>query len=166
MLIRMVKFCRSTMLVEICTGSGDPATTVRSACVTCGGAYGRKILPSSLRPQMNRLKADGVLVYDSSTDTWNLTPEKRLGYVMFDHPMSRKAMQELQDDQILDNEPRTRLRDMAATPESDKDIQSKFERLSSKPMRSLGDLERINKARATEVVRLCGPQALTVGGAR
>jgi hypothetical protein len=34
--IRMVKFCRSTMLVEICTESGDPAITVRSECVTSG----------------------------------------------------------------------------------------------------------------------------------
>ena len=31
-------------------------------------AYGRKIEPSSLRPQLHRLKADGVLTHDSSTD--------------------------------------------------------------------------------------------------
>jgi hypothetical protein len=38
MLIRMVKFCRSTILVEIWTCSGFPAIIVRSTPVTRGGA--------------------------------------------------------------------------------------------------------------------------------
>ena len=38
MLIRMVKFCRSTKLVEIWACSGLPAITVRSAPVMRGGA--------------------------------------------------------------------------------------------------------------------------------
>ncbi len=40
MLIRMVEsLSAQPKLVEICTGSGDPAMTVRSTCVTSGGAY-------------------------------------------------------------------------------------------------------------------------------
>jgi hypothetical protein len=75
-------------------------------------AYGRAIEPSSLRPQMHRLKADGVLTHDARTDTWNLTPEKRRDYSMYDHPSSQKARRELQDDEIPPNEPTTRLREM------------------------------------------------------
>ena len=55
-------------------------------------AYGRVIEPSSLRPQMHRLKADSVVTHDPSTDTWNLTPEKRRHYSMYDHPTSMAAM--------------------------------------------------------------------------
>src|SRR5205807_5350620 len=55
-------------------------------------AYGIVIAPSSLRPQMHRLKADGVLTHDPSTDTWNLVPDKRVGYALYDHPTSRAAM--------------------------------------------------------------------------
>jgi hypothetical protein len=75
-------------------------------------AYGRVIEPSSLRPQMHRLKADSVVTHDPSTDTWNLTPEKRRHYSMYDHPTSMAAMKELKDDEIPDNEPVTRLRDV------------------------------------------------------
>ncbi|MGD0024764.1 MAG: hypothetical protein ABSC37_09085 [Xanthobacteraceae bacterium] len=77
-------------------------------------AYGRTIEPSSLRPQMHRLKGDAVLTHDPSTDTWNLTPEKRCQYSMYNHPSSRKAMTELRDDEISENEPRTRLREVEA----------------------------------------------------
>jgi hypothetical protein len=61
-------------------------------------AYGRTIAPSSLRPQMSRLKADGVLTHEPAKDIWNLVPAKRTLYLMYDHPSSRKAMQELKDD--------------------------------------------------------------------
>jgi hypothetical protein len=62
--------------------------------------YGREIQPSSLRPQMHRLKADGVLGQDTSTDTWNFTDaRKRQLYAMYDHPTSRRAMKELQADE-------------------------------------------------------------------
>jgi hypothetical protein len=60
-------------------------------------AYGRDILPSSLRPQLHRLKAEGVLGQDPSTDTWNFQDGKRRQYSMYDHPSSRRAMKELQD---------------------------------------------------------------------
>ena len=40
-------------------------------------AYGRDIMPSSLRPQMHRLKADGVLGQEPSTDIWNFQDGKR-----------------------------------------------------------------------------------------
>jgi hypothetical protein len=63
-------------------------------------AYGRDIIPSSLRPQMHRLKADGVLGQDPSTDTWNFRDGKRPLYAMYDHPTSRKAMKELQDSDL------------------------------------------------------------------
>jgi len=61
-------------------------------------AYRRTVEPSSLRPQMHRLKAAGSLVHDASTDTWNLDPRKRQLYTMYDHPTSRRGMPELQDD--------------------------------------------------------------------
>jgi hypothetical protein len=60
-------------------------------------AYTRDIMPASLRPQMHRLKADGVLGQDPSTDTWNFRDGKRSLYAMYDHPRTRKAMKELQD---------------------------------------------------------------------
>jgi hypothetical protein len=75
-------------------------------------AYRRAIEPSSFRPQLHRLKADSVVTHDPSTDTWNLTPEKRRHYSMYDHPTSMAAMKELKDDEIPDNEPVTRLRDV------------------------------------------------------
>src|SRR5882757_1579163 len=40
-------------------------------------AYGRIIEPSSLRPQMHRLKADNILMHEPSMDTWNLTANAR-----------------------------------------------------------------------------------------
>jgi hypothetical protein len=61
-------------------------------------AYGRVIAPSSLRPQMHRLKAGNILEHTTSTDTWNLNLRKRQLYAMYDHPTSRRAMKELQDD--------------------------------------------------------------------
>jgi hypothetical protein len=61
--------------------------------------YGREIQPSSLRPQMHRLKTDSVLGQDPSTDTWNfIDVRKRQLYAMYDHPTSRRAMRELQDE--------------------------------------------------------------------
>jgi hypothetical protein len=65
-------------------------------------AYDRDIESSSLRPQMHRLKSDGKLVTASavvgSGDVWNLEPQARMLYARYDHPTSRSAMKELQDD--------------------------------------------------------------------
>jgi hypothetical protein len=61
-------------------------------------AYGRDIMPSSLRPQMHRLKADGILSQDPTADKWNFTKGKRGRYKMYDHPSSRKALKELRDE--------------------------------------------------------------------
>jgi hypothetical protein len=61
-------------------------------------AYGKTIEPSSLRPQLHRLKADNVLTHDTSWDGWNLTPNKRRSFKLYDHPTSRRVMKELQDD--------------------------------------------------------------------
>jgi hypothetical protein len=61
-------------------------------------AYGRKILPSSLRTQMHRLRVDRVLNQEPSSDTWDFQPGKRALYAMYNHPSSRKAMRELRDD--------------------------------------------------------------------
>ena len=74
--------------------------------------YGRRIFPSSLRPQMHRLKEAGVLGQDPSTDTWNFQDGKRHLYAKYDHPTSRQAMNELKDDEIPATEPRTRLGEM------------------------------------------------------
>jgi hypothetical protein len=59
-------------------------------------AYGRDILPSSLRPQLHRLKSAGILGQDQSTDTWDFRDGMRRRY---DHPSSIAAMTELQDDE-------------------------------------------------------------------
>ena len=61
-------------------------------------AYRRPIEPSSLRPQMHRLKEDGRLVYDQATEKWRLPPAARRQYALYDHPTSRQAMRELKDD--------------------------------------------------------------------
>jgi hypothetical protein len=60
-------------------------------------AYGRTIELSSLRPQLHRLKSDTILVFGPG-DLWNLTAKARHLYMMYDHPTSRAAMKELQDD--------------------------------------------------------------------
>jgi hypothetical protein len=60
-------------------------------------AYGRDISPSSLRTQMHRLKADGVLGQEPSSDLWNFESDKRSLYAMYNHPTSRRAMRELRD---------------------------------------------------------------------
>jgi hypothetical protein len=63
-------------------------------------AYGRDIEAASLRPQIHRLKAAGILEpgINALMDTWNLTKKARAMYSMYDHPTSRKTMKELQDD--------------------------------------------------------------------
>jgi hypothetical protein len=63
-------------------------------------AYGRTIEPSSLRPQMHRLKTDEILGHEPSTDTWNFRDGKRALYARYDHPTSRKTMRELQDEPV------------------------------------------------------------------
>ena len=62
-------------------------------------AYGKVIQPSSLRPQLHRLKADGVLTHDTSADLWNLTAEKRKQYRLYNHPSSEKMRTELLTDE-------------------------------------------------------------------
>jgi hypothetical protein len=56
-------------------------------------AYGRDILPSSLRPQLHRLKVDGILGQEPSTDWWDFQDGKRRHYVWYGPP----KMEELQD---------------------------------------------------------------------
>jgi hypothetical protein len=58
-------------------------------------AYGRDIMPSSLRPQLHRLKTDEVLGHEQSTDTWNFRDGKRQQYMMMQWPSS--AIKELRD---------------------------------------------------------------------
>jgi hypothetical protein len=67
-------------------------------------AYGRDIMPSSLRPQMHRLKADGVLGQDPAADTWNFRDGKRRVYARYSHSSARKAMKELQDEAPSENQ--------------------------------------------------------------
>jgi len=74
--------------------------------------YDRTIEPSSLRPQMHRLKADSVLSFDPKTETWNLTPEKRLVYLVDDDPKSSIERQKLLEDEEPD-------RDGTGEPNSD-----------------------------------------------
>jgi hypothetical protein len=69
-------------------------------------AYGRTIAPSSLRTQMHRLKDDGIIGQEPSSDTWNFQDGKRRLYAMYNHPSSRRAMRELRDDPENAGEPR------------------------------------------------------------
>ena len=68
-------------------------------------AYGRPLALASLRTQMHRLKADSILEFDPSSEIWNLDARKRVLYGMYDHPTSRAAMRELQDDPENTNTP-------------------------------------------------------------
>jgi hypothetical protein len=68
-------------------------------------AYGRAIEASSLRPQLHRLKADGVIntYHPGASDHWSLNPEKRRQYTLYDHPSSQAARTELQKDEAPDS---------------------------------------------------------------
>jgi hypothetical protein len=81
---------------------GGTATQIRDFI---RDAYARAIAPSSLRPQMHRLRTDRVLTHDPSTDLWNLTPEKRKHYTLYNHPSSEKMRGELLADEP--SEPQT-----------------------------------------------------------
>lgn len=109
--------------------------------------YGRTIEPSSFRPQMHRLKQDGILGQDPSTDTWNFRDKKRSLYAMYNHPTSRAAMKELKDDEISDNEPRTQLRDLVAPEHRDVTAQpvNRLRDVVAPPKQTLA--EKIQKAR-------------------
>lgn len=60
--------------------------------------YGREIEQSSLRPQLHRLKADHILYFRPENEVWNIDPRKRGLYSIYNHPTSRAAMKELQDE--------------------------------------------------------------------
>jgi hypothetical protein len=60
--------------------------------------YGRNIDPGSLRTQLHRLKAAGILGQEPSGDIWNFREGKRALYQMYNHPSSRSGMKELQDE--------------------------------------------------------------------
>jgi hypothetical protein len=60
---------------------------------------GREIFLSSLWPQMQLLKADGILEQDASIDTWNLRDDKRkFLFAIYHHATTPSAMKELKDD--------------------------------------------------------------------
>lgn len=69
-------------------------------------AYERSIEQSSLRPQMHRLKAQGIVDYFPRTETWNLRMEKRTHYALakLQHPISGVVDAELL---ARDEEPET-----------------------------------------------------------
>jgi hypothetical protein len=60
--------------------------------------YSRTVDPGSLRTQLHRLKAAGILGQEPSNDTWNFQDGKRALYRRYDHPTSRQGMSELQDE--------------------------------------------------------------------
>jgi hypothetical protein len=73
---------------------GAPAASIRDFI---RDAYGRTIEPSSLRPQMHRLKSDSILTHDPATDTWDLTPQKRRHFTWYGFPEQRNYAQELRE---------------------------------------------------------------------
>jgi hypothetical protein len=66
--------------------------------------YGRIIGQPSLRTQLHRLKAAGILEQSGPNDTWNFKEGKRGLYAMYDHPASRRDMKELRDDPVVADE--------------------------------------------------------------
>jgi hypothetical protein len=84
------------------------ATTVELRSFISTG-YSRTLDPGSLRTQLHRLKAAGILAQNAAGDTWNFQNGQRALYMRYDHPTSRQGMSELQDeptetDSIEDNE--------------------------------------------------------------
>lgn len=59
--------------------------------------YGRTVDPSSLRPQMHRLKSNAVLVHDSQRDVWDLSKLVRKNLAF---PHARRGLSELKDEPI------------------------------------------------------------------
>jgi len=74
---------------------GGNATQIRNFIQN---GYHREVDAGSLRTQLHRMKAAGILGRDDSTDTWNFADSKRALYQMYDHPTSRAGMSELQDE--------------------------------------------------------------------
>lgn len=75
--------------------NGATATELREFMRT---GYFRTVDPGSLRTQLHRLKAAGVLGQEQSNDTWNFRDGQRALYLRFNHPSSRKNDVKLQDD--------------------------------------------------------------------
>jgi hypothetical protein len=75
-------------------------------------AYGRDILPSSLRPQLARLKAQGIIEQDPKTDTWALS-EMALRHNRWYGKIDLVEG----DEEPSENKPETRPRDTAADPD-------------------------------------------------
>jgi hypothetical protein len=73
------------------------ATTIELRSFISTG-YSRTIDPGSLRTQLHRLKAAGILGRDVATDSWNFRDGQRSLYARYDHPTSRQGMSELRDD--------------------------------------------------------------------
>ena len=61
--------------------------------------YGRDIESNSFRPQLHRLKLDGILGQNGLDESWNLPPEKRKACQRYNHPGSRAMTNELDSDE-------------------------------------------------------------------
>jgi hypothetical protein len=78
-------------------------------------AYNRVIAPSSLRPQLHRLQAAGILYHDPASDLWNITSEWRGKYLQTSSPFTGVGAYELERDEA--SEPKG-----TGDPEMDSDL--------------------------------------------
>jgi hypothetical protein len=60
--------------------------------------YGRTVDPSSLRTQLHRMKAAGIVIQDTSNDNWNFCIGKRALYDTYRQVPPPDGITELQDD--------------------------------------------------------------------
>jgi hypothetical protein len=92
------------MLAHFRTGG----TTSQSLREFILNAYGREIEQESLRPQLHRLKAQGLLLHETGDDKWHLAPNTPalLSASVAGHPDTRAAIYELQKDEPPESDDR------------------------------------------------------------
>jgi hypothetical protein len=62
-------------------------------------AYGRDVETGSLRPQLHRLKGEGVLVFDPNVEKWLLSPDKARAWSHSPPSAQRSAPELLKDEE-------------------------------------------------------------------
>ena len=108
---------------------GGTATAIRDFI---RDAYRRTIEPSSMRPQLHRLKADSVLKHDPATDTWDFAMGRRALYDTYTHPSTRRAMPELRDNSP-DDDAMLRAAEQLGWTSADDEAAQKSETTDQKP---------------------------------
>lgn len=95
---RFAKMTIKEMAVQALIDGFPDGAPLNVICQFIINGYRRPVEQASLRAQMHRMKADGVVTQNG--EIWNLDPQKRRLYAQYDHPSTRAAMQELKDDPV------------------------------------------------------------------